>query len=252
MVIKKISKTKTNKYKVEFSDDQKITTYDDVIINNGLLKEKTLSSDDISKIFEDTEYYDVYYKLVKYLTKKMRSEKEVKEYLEKFELKESDNDKIIYNLKKIKLINDTNFAKAYTNDKFNLSSYGPNKIKKDLESHNINNDLVCDTISNICEGEICDKVTKLIKKKINSNKKDSSYFLKQKVLTDLINKGYDKDLISSIYETLEKGDKDIILKNIHKLKQKNPQIDRREIFDKLYKKGFKTSDLNDVLNELEM
>ena len=252
MKVEKISKTKSNKYKIKFDNDENLITYDDVIINNNLLSKGDIDDDKLSKIFKDTEYYDVYNKVIKYLSRKMRSEKEVKDFLSDFELKEDDKNKIIDNLKKISLINDVTFSKAFVTDRFNLSNDGPFKIKRELERHNVNDDVIEDAISYICEGELCDKVTNMVLKKIKSNKKDSSYILRQKVVMDLSNKGYDKGLVSDIFDANKKDDKAAIEYNYNSILRREPKIDRKKLFQKLYKKGFSMNDINLYLNEKGM
>ena len=249
MKVQKISKTKTNKYKVTFDNNEKIITYDDVIINNNLLNKDEIDQDKLSKIFEDTEYFDVYNKVIKFVTKKMRSEKETKDFLSKFELKASDRDKILKNLRYINLLNDVAFSKAYVTDRFNLSNDGPLKIKKELESHKINEEVIDDAISYICEGELCEKVTKLVLKKIKSNKKESSYMLRQKIIMDLTNKGYDKDLVKDIFDANRVSDEEAIEYNFNIFLKKEPKIDRKKMFQKLYKKGFSMDDINSYLSD---
>ena len=57
--------------------------------------------------------------------KKRRSEKEVRSYLNKFNI---DIDSIIFRLKSINLINDIDYTKAYINDQIYLSNTGINNI----------------------------------------------------------------------------------------------------------------------------
>ena len=76
MKVEKIKKT-GNKYKIVFSDNSVLKTYDDVIINNGLLYNHEIDSDTLNKLNIDTNYYDIYYKTINYITRKLRSEKEI-------------------------------------------------------------------------------------------------------------------------------------------------------------------------------
>ncbi len=252
MKVDKISKTRSNKYKVSFDNNEKIITYDDVIINNNLLNDGKIDEKKLSKIFEDTEYFDIYNKVIKFVSKKMRSEKEVINYLDKFELKESDQKKIINNLKKINLINDITFSKAFVTDRFNLSNDGPLKIKKELLAHSIDDEVIDDAISYICEGEICDKITKLVVKKINQNKKDSKYVLRQKIIYDLNSKGYDRNLVSDIFDANCSDNNSAIDYNYNIFIKREPKIDRKKMFQKLYKKGFSMDEINSFLNEKNM
>ena len=77
MKIEKIIKTNNGKYKVELDNKEKIVTYDDVIINNNLLYKKEINSEILNKINNDTSYYNIYNKVIKYINIRLRSEKEI-------------------------------------------------------------------------------------------------------------------------------------------------------------------------------
>ena len=88
MRIEKYVKDRENKYKVTI-DGEVYTLYDDVIIKYALLMkseiEKTLFDEIITLNDELKSYYDS----IKYITKKLRSEKEIYEFLKKREIDES-------------------------------------------------------------------------------------------------------------------------------------------------------------------
>ena len=97
MEIKNIKKLKSGKYKIQL-DDTKITTYDDVIINNNLLYKKNIDNKLLENINIETSYYDIYNKVIKYISIKLRSKKEILEYLNKNKVEETDINKIIKDL----------------------------------------------------------------------------------------------------------------------------------------------------------
>ena len=113
MLISKIEKLKNNKYKLRI-DGEKITTFDHVILENNLLYKKIIDDDLYKKIISDTSFYNIYNLVVKYIIKKRRSEKEVNEYLMKYDLELDKNKKIISKLKSINLIDDKAFCRAYS------------------------------------------------------------------------------------------------------------------------------------------
>ena len=64
MIIKKIKKASSNKYKI-YLEDEVINTYDSVILENDLLYKKNIDKILYDKIIFETNFYDVYYKTVK-------------------------------------------------------------------------------------------------------------------------------------------------------------------------------------------
>lgn len=248
MKIEKIKQTKSGKYKIELDNSESIVTYADAILKNNLLFTKELDQEKLSKLYKDTSYYDVYNKVIKYISKKLRSEKEIRDYL-KDSLVDIDN--IIEDLKKIGLLNDNVFAKAYVNDRLYLSNDGPKKISSALEEHNISSELIEDLIySNSDNFKL--KLEKIIKKKIKANTKSNS-MLKQKLLYDLINQGYNKE---DIVELFDKNliPNDNILKEYDKLYKKlsSKYVDNellKQIKNKLYQKGYNLSEINEVIDK---
>ena len=102
MHINEIKKTNSGKYKITI-DDEVITTYDDVLLKNNLLYKKDIDDNVYKQIMEDNAYYDAYNKALNHLLRRNRSVREMKEYLERFDLSQHEKDKIIAHLKEIGL-----------------------------------------------------------------------------------------------------------------------------------------------------
>ena len=77
MIIKNITKDKKGKYQINF-DDNKISTYDDVILENKLLYKREINDEDLKQILSQTEYYDSYQKIINFCMIKVRSQKLIK------------------------------------------------------------------------------------------------------------------------------------------------------------------------------
>ena len=82
MKITKYERLRNGKYKVYLDNDDIITLYEDVILNNNLLLNKNIG--DIDSILNDNNEYDVYNKSIKYISTKMRSKKDINTYLSKY------------------------------------------------------------------------------------------------------------------------------------------------------------------------
>lgn len=142
MKITKIQKMKNGKYKIELDHHEKITTYDEVILKNNLLYKKEIDNEMLNQLIKETTAYDGYDRAVRYIATKMRSEKEMRTYLEKYNIPEYEQDHIIKKLKENGLLNEKNYVRAFIADKVNLSNMGPYQIQKELENHNIESDLI--------------------------------------------------------------------------------------------------------------
>lgn len=253
MQINKIVKMKDNKYKI-IIDGESIVTYDNVILEQDLLYKKSIDNNLYKKILLDTTYYDIYNKTVKYILKRRRSEKEIRKYLNKLDINNNDVESIIVKLKDIRLIDDREYCKAYINDKLYLSKEGINKIKEDLIGEDISIEIIEEELNNIDEYLFNERLEKLIIKKINSNKKYSNSYLKQKILSEMINLGYDKEIILNILESNLNSDDNILEQEFNKvydkLKVKYSGYElENKVKQKLIQKGFSVGDINRLLQE---
>ena len=97
--ISKIKKTSSGKYNLILENNEKITTYDDVILKNNLLYNKELNSEELNKVNTDTRYYDIYNKCIKLISTRYRSEKEIIDYLNKNNIDDEKKSIIISDLK---------------------------------------------------------------------------------------------------------------------------------------------------------
>ena len=185
------------------------------------------------------------------MKKKLRSEKEIKEYMNKKEIK--DQEKIIKKLKDSNLINDELYAKAFIHDRISFSNDGINKIKTELIKQGIEENIIENELNKIDRKDQKEKLEKLIIKKLNTNTKYSDKIMKQKIINYFINLGHNKEDIIEILEKNNTNDTEIIKKEYDKLYNKYKTKYEGEklkytIKQKLYQKGFNIEEINEIIN----
>lgn len=253
MEIKNIRKLKNGKYELTLISGDKVITYDEVIIKNNLLYKKDITSKEIDEIEKLNTFYDIYNKAIKHISKKMRSTKEIKEYLEGYDLSGKEEEELINKLKKIGMINDEMYVKAYVSDKIHLSSDGPNKIKNELLKNNIKGEIIDEELSKIDEEELINKVKRIINKKVRTSK-TSSYNTRQKIYLELTNLGYSKELIDKCYND-DRDDESFLERDFNKIYKdvSRKETDENKIYlkikQKLYQKGYKLEQIDRIINE---
>lgn len=253
MEIKNIRKLKNGKYELTLISGDKVITYDEVIIKNNLLYKKDITSKEIDEIEKLNTFYDIYNKAIKHISKKMRSTKEIKEYLEGHDLSSKEEEELINKLKKIGMINDEMYVKAYVSDKIHLSSDGPNKIKNELLKNNIKEEIIDEELSKIDEEELINKVKRIINKKVRTSK-TSSYNTRQKIYLELTNLGYSKELIDKCYND-DRDDESFLERDFNKIYKdvSRKETDEHKIYlkikQKLYQKGYKLEQIDRIINE---
>lgn len=82
MKIQKYIKDRQNKYKVVI-DDEEYILYDDVIVKYNLLLKSEIDNSSFEEIKTYNDELKSYYDSIKYISRRLRSEKEIYEYLEK-------------------------------------------------------------------------------------------------------------------------------------------------------------------------
>ncbi len=250
MKIIKFKKIGKSKYQVFFDNDELIL-FEDVILKYNLLSIKDVSLDLLNKILEENTFYEIYNQSLYYIDIKMRNEKELTEYLKRKNYNEDIITKVIKRLKEEGLIDNKKYVKAYTNDKINLSLYGPFKIRNELIKLNIEENIINEYLETIEEDVWLNKINKIIEKKLKQNKKLSNSFLKKKILEDLYYLGYDKEMVINLLENINTDEEKALESEYQKAykKYKNKYKDdklKKVIRDYLIKKGFSYENINNI------
>lgn len=245
MKVVKFIKDKGNKYKV-IIDDETYKLYDDTIIKYNLLSKKEIDKKLLDEILSYNDELLSYYESIKYINRKLRSEKEIREYLKKKEISTSIINKTVKLLYDNNFLNEDLYLKSYINDRINLSNDGPLKIKRDLLKLGLKEEDIIDRLNTISSDIWLDRIDTIVSKKIKGNSKYSSYMLKNKVLLNLTNLGYYKEDILSILNRYDIIDSDIYLKEKEKAyKELSKKYSGYELEQKinarLYRKGFRGS-----------
>ena len=243
MKIDKYKYLKNSKYEV-IINNEKYIIYEDIILKNELLIKKEISKRELDLLLEENNFYEAYYKSIKYINLKLRTKKEIEDYLKRNEFDKKTISSVITRLEEEKYLDDDIYSKAYIHDQIVLKLVGPNKIKKDLIKLKIKEDIIDKNIIIYTKDIELEKLEKLISKAINTNKNKSSYMLKNKILADMINRGFTKEYIEEILNNKNIDDADIYQKEYDKLynklskKYQGKELEYK-IKQKLYQKGFK-------------
>lgn len=250
MKIVSYEKKGIDKYKVKLDNDDVITLYDNVILNNNLLITKEI--EDIDKLLKENDFYELYNKTIRYLGTKLRTRKEIYNHFKIKYDRDTLND-VLDRITKEGYLNDDLYVKSYVADQVNLSNNGYYKILRDLTNKDIDESLIKQYLDEVEDSTWINKITKLVEKKIKSNNKYSSSYLKEKILYDLNTLGYDKTMILDVISNYDiKDDEDIFNKTYesiyNKLSKKYSGNELKvQLINKLMSKGFKYSEIKNKI-----
>lgn len=197
MKIVKYTRLASGKYKVLFDNKKELILYESVIIDTNLLYKKEITSEEYNNLVSLNNYQDIYNKVIKYIGIRLRSKKEITDYLKKMDLSTEVVDDILNKLITNKYIDDERFSQAYIKDKYNFSNNGPYKIINELVKLGIDKDMAYTSTFDIITNEE-EKINKLINKYVKSDKKHDWYYLRNKIYNNLINLGYSKEIVINI------------------------------------------------------
>ncbi len=243
MKIIKYKKMSKGRYKITF-DTNEVILYEDIIIRNNLLLLKDVDLETLEQVLKENREYEAYDISLSYIEVKLRTEKEIRDYLEKKGFDLFLIDETINKLRRDNLINEKLYSEAFINDKINLTTWGPFKIKRTLLDLGISEEVIDNYLYKIDTNIFRDKLVKIVGKKMTSMKNKSLYIIKNKLNNDLFDLGYDKDMINEVLSRLEKDDSESMKKEASKAYDKySKKYSGKELEMKiknhLYKKGYK-------------
>lgn len=196
-IITKISIQKNNseRYNIFLDGEYAFSVDEEVLARFQLTKGKELSDLDISEIDYEDDIRKGVNTAIHYLSYRMRSEKEVRDYLKQKEINEMVIQEVIHKLYNLKYLNDLEFAVAYVRTQMNTTKKGPGTIKMELYEKGISDNQIDQALQEYSKEQQIDHAKALLEKTIKQNKKLSEKSLKQKLDQTLLRKGFDIDTI---------------------------------------------------------
>lgn len=203
MEIVKYELMKKNIYNVYLSNGEVLELDESVITNNELLLKKRIDNDLYDKLKRDNKICILVNASIKYINVRLRSIKEIKDYLLKKEEDTNLIDEVISRLIKMGYLDDRRFTEAYIKDKLNFTSWGDYKIINELNKLGISSLYIEDNIDLLNDDILNERMRKIIDKDIRTNKKYSGLKLKNKIYNHLLTSGYSKEKVISLINSYD-------------------------------------------------
>ena len=251
--ITSIKDSSNNKYEL-IIDNKKHIILGDVLLELKILKPCEIDIDTYNKIVSRNNFYEAYNKILKFITFKLRTEKEIKDKLYKLGVNKKDQDTIIQRLKDEHFLNDEKYIKCYITDQINLTLNGPKKILYDLKRLNFSDELINKYLNNINNDIWEGKIQKIILKKQKANHTLSINKFINKLKQDLNNLGYSESLYNKYIDHIDFDDQKQMLKDYKKIYQKYSSKysdDKLELIikQKLYSLGYDLNSYEQIKTE---
>lgn len=250
MQILKYKKMSSGKYKIELDNGINMELYEEVILKHELLLKKSIDQTMIPIIQDSNLEWEVYYVALKSLKQRFKSSYDLRSSLVKKEYPVDLVDKAVNKLLEQGYLNDASFAKGYINNQIITSSKGPNSISNDLRNKGIDEKIIREEIVVFDRDLQKSRIKKIIDKNIKSNCNKGGSVLKNKIITNLLNLGYDLDIVQMVISNYQFGnDIELAKKEYDKLYKKlsrkySGEELKYKIKEKLYQKGLKYEEVD--------
>jgi len=131
-----------------------------------------------------------------------RCHKEVEQKLYDLKMIPEAKEKIILHLLQHNFLNEERFAKAFVSGKFSIKKWGRIKIINQLKFKNISEYNIKTALQEIDEDDYIETLGGIAKKKLNLLKEPNTFKKKNKLVTFLLSKGYETELVYKTVNTL--------------------------------------------------
>lgn len=198
-----LQKKNKNRYNLYLDNDFYMGIHEDVIVNLRLQVKQEIDKEFLKDVIYEEELAKYKQKALKFATYRLRSQKEIEDYLTKDDLDPTIVDSVLSFLNRYNFIDDEAFCKAFIHDKASISRHSLKKIKYDLKSKGIFDTLFDQAVQSFEEDFERDNIEYFIQKKYKTlSDQLNAYEKKQKILAFLTNKGFDYYLVKESYQNL--------------------------------------------------
>lgn len=256
MKITKLEKKK-RLYLMELDGQQTSYITEDTIVRFMLSKDKVVSTEELTEIQGFAQFSYGKNLALYHLSFKARTEKEVREYLKKYDLDEKITSQVIANLKEDNWINDRQYTYSIINANQLSGDKGPYVLAQKLSQKGIAKATIEDVLKYFDLSEVAQRVAEKLLKKYTG--KLPARALQDKIIQNLTNKGFSYPDAKSAFDDLDsqvdqETTQELIFKELDKqytkyarkyegyeLKQRLTQV--------LARKGYDFSDIASALRE---
>lgn len=261
MISKITPQKRQGRYNIFINDTFAFGVDEEVLLKFNLTKGFHITKELQEKIESEESYYKAYQRTLNYLTYSLRSEKQIRDYLRKHEV-DQYSDRMVEHFKKLKLLDDLNYAESYVRTMANVNRKGPRNVEMDLKQRGIADDKIMTALEEYSYEQELENAYFLAEKRWRRTKKDSRVQAIQKVKQYLVGKGYSFEIADEVIDQMD-TDKDEDAEYNALAKQADRAIRRysrkhegyelsQRLKRFLYSKSFPSDLINRFMDEREM
>lgn len=204
MKITRLQRGMRNAQKIAIYVDSKYTfsVLESILVDEKLYIGKEVDEVDLDRIRSATESLELKVKLINLISRRPRSEQEIRQYIKKLNLK-NKFESLIETLKKEGHIDDLKFSQWWIDQRTTFKNKSANEIRNELLGKGISNDIIENTLgeTDLSETELTSiKLLAEKKKRLLAHKNLTKAQLNEKMMQFLLRKGFRWDIIQKALE----------------------------------------------------
>ncbi|MBB6450640.1 regulatory protein [Geomicrobium halophilum] len=232
-----------------------------ILARMQLTKGKSITDDELEEIIQADNKEKAKKQALQYLSKRMRTEAEVRDKLQEQDLPPDHIDEAINSMIWHGYINDAEYARTYVRVTISTTDKGPGRIRQYLNEKGIHPSLIDEALEQYDEEIQVQMMLKIIEKKEKTIPKDSLVLRKKKLTDALLRKGYSHSLIQTAFEAYDfhsQGEEEWEALRLQaekaefKLRKRHEEeAFKQKLKEHLYRKGFTLTMIDQYLDEQE-
>ncbi len=149
---------------------------------------------------------EVYQKLASFCAYQERTQEEVRKKLALLFVEEEEAEELIVQLIQDNFLNEERFAQSFAGGKFRIKKWGKKKILHELKRRNLSEYTIRSAMAQIDASDYVKTLSKLAAKKLGeiAQKESHPLILKKKLITYLVQKGYEPEMVWKVVDPLFK------------------------------------------------
>lgn len=201
---KKSASRRTKRFNVFLDGEFAFGADEDLVVNRRLVVGKIISAEELDKILFEAEVGKLMEKMYRLWNIRQRSEREVRNYFRikgKEEISQLAIDALVETLKKKGMVNDLEFAKAWTEARRKSKQKGIRAIKAELFQKGIDKEIIEEVVRQQATGNSEEELAReALEKKMRIWKNLESQEFRQKAIEFLLRKGFEYDVVKGVVE----------------------------------------------------
>ncbi|MBB5355598.1 regulatory protein [Anoxybacillus mongoliensis] len=232
----------------EDGSKQVVSVDQDILIEYRIKKGMAVTAEQWAEMMKKDDEKQAYKLALRFLAYRMRSKREVADYLAKKDIDARTIERVIVKLQHERYIDDEQFAHAYVQTQMNTTMKGPYVICRELMDKGISDDVIAKAMERYTEDMQRDKAIKWIEK-INKQSKKRSYQEQKIYIAQLLHmKGFSPHIVEVAKQHVTENDEaewEALMYHGEKAHRRYAKYDcytyEQKMKQALYRKGFSLS-----------